>query len=113
MSEYSLKVFTNKTLCGDLAYEDERYVFNYKNDAPSVVSLTMPIRKSSWNSKRLHPVFEMNMPEGALKEAIRNHFAKIDLIKKTSAYFSIFSYNSLSNNQPNLASNFYSIHDVN
>ena len=77
MSEYSLKVFTNKTLCGDLAYEDERYVFNYKNDAPSVVSLTMPIRKSSWNSKRLHPVFEMNMPEGALKEAIRNHFAKI------------------------------------
>ncbi len=77
MSENSLKVFTNKTHCGDLSYENEQYVFNYKEDASAVVSLTMPIRKASWNSKRLHPVFEMNMPEGALREAIRNHFAKI------------------------------------
>mgnify|MGYP002713135132 CR=1 FL=1 len=77
MKENSLKVYTNRTLCGDLSYEDEQYVFNYKDDRSSVVSLTMPVRKSSWNSKRLHPVFEMNMPEGALKEAIKNHFAKI------------------------------------
>jgi serine/threonine-protein kinase HipA len=77
MKENSLKVYTNKTLCGDLAFEDEQYVFNYKDSATSVVSLTMPIRKSSWNSKRLHPIFEMNMPEGALREAIKNHFAKI------------------------------------
>ena len=77
MSENSLKVFINKTHCGDLSYENEQYVFNYREDASSVVSLTMPIRKASWNSKRLHPVFEMNMPEGALREAIRNHFAKI------------------------------------
>lgn len=77
MNENSLKVFTNKTHCGDLAYEDEQYVFSYKDDVASVVSLTMPIRKASWNSKKLHPIFEMNMPEGALKEAIKNHFAKI------------------------------------
>ncbi len=77
MKENSLKVYTNKTLCGDLAFEDEQYVFNYNDSATSVVSLTMPIRKSSWNSKRLHPIFEMNMPEGALREAIKNHFAKI------------------------------------
>ncbi len=77
MKENSLKVYTNKTLCGDLAFEDGQYVFNYKDSATSVVSLTMPIRKSSWNSKRLHPIFEMNMPEGALREAIKNHFAKI------------------------------------
>lgn len=77
MKENSLKVYTNKTLCGDLAFENEQYVFNYKDSATSVVSLTMPIRKSSWNSKRLHPIFEMNMPEGALREAIKNHFAKI------------------------------------
>lgn len=37
----------------------------------------MPIRSASWNSKNLHPIFEMNMPEGSLKEAIKNHFAKI------------------------------------
>ena len=77
MSENSIKVYTNRTLCGDLAYEDEQYVFSYKDSATSVVSLTMPVRKASWNSKKLHPVFEMNMPEGALKEAIKNHFAKI------------------------------------
>jgi serine/threonine-protein kinase HipA len=77
MKENSLKVYTNKTLCGDLAFEDDQYVFNYNDSATSVVSLTMPIRKSSWNSKRLHPIFEMNMPEGALREAIKNHFAKI------------------------------------
>jgi len=77
MKENSLKVYTNRTQCGDLSYEDEQYIFNYKNDANSVVSLTMPIRKASWNSKKLHPIFEMNMPEGALKEAIKNHFAKI------------------------------------
>ena len=77
MSENSVKVYTNKTLCGDLAFEDEQYVFNYKDDATSVVSLTMPIRKASWVSKKLHPIFEMNMPEGALREAIKNHFAKI------------------------------------
>ncbi len=77
MSEISLKVYTNKELCGDLAYENEQYVFNYKDEAKAIVSLTMPIRKASWISKKLHPIFEMNMPEGALKEAIRNHFIKI------------------------------------
>ena len=77
MKENSVKVYTNTTVCGDLAYEDEQYVFNYKDSATSVVSLTMPVRKSSWNSKKLHPIFEMNMPEGALREAIKNHFAKI------------------------------------
>lgn len=77
MKEDNVKVYTNRALCGELSYEDEQYVFNYKDEAKSVVSLTMPIRKSSWNSKKIHPIFEMNMPEGALKEAIKNHFAKI------------------------------------
>ncbi len=77
MNENNLKVFINKTYCGDLAYEDEQYIFNYKNEVPFVVSLTMPVRKASWISKKLHPIFEMNMPEGALREAIRNYFAKI------------------------------------
>ncbi len=77
MKEDSVQVYTNKTLCGELSSENEQYVFNYKESMSSVVSLTMPIRKASWNSKKLHPIFEMNMPEGALKEAIRNHFAKI------------------------------------
>jgi serine/threonine-protein kinase HipA len=77
MSENSLKVFANEALCGELSFEKEQYVFNYKEEAKDIVSLTMPLRKASWISNKLHPIFEMNMPEGALKEAIKNHFAKI------------------------------------
>lgn len=77
MNENNLKVFINKIFSGTLTYEEEQYIYNYKEDAQSVVSLTMPIRSASWNSKKIHPIFEMNMPEGALKEAIKNHFAKI------------------------------------
>ena len=30
-----------------------------------------------FTNKKLHPIFQMNLPEGALKEVIKNHFAKI------------------------------------
>jgi len=38
----------------------------------------MPIRSQSWMHKELHPIFQMNMPEGALREAIKNAFSKIE-----------------------------------
>ncbi|MDD2829390.1 MAG: HipA N-terminal domain-containing protein, partial [Sulfuricurvum sp.] len=72
-----LKVYTNKTLSGELSKEDGNYIFNYLSDSQELVSLTMPIRAESWVSKSLHPIFQMNMPEGALKDVIKNHFAKI------------------------------------
>jgi serine/threonine-protein kinase HipA len=72
-----LKVYTNKTLSGELSKEDGNYIFNYLSDSKELVSLTMPIRAESWVSRSLHPIFQMNMPEGALKDAIKNHFAKI------------------------------------
>ena len=78
MKENSLKVFVNNTLMGDLLKENDQYVFNYDADAKKLVSLTMPIRSASWVSKTLHPVFQMNMPEGALREVIKNHFSKIE-----------------------------------
>lgn len=41
------------------------------------VSLTMPVRLSSWDSPYgLAPIFEMNLPEGALRERLRLAFAK-------------------------------------
>ena len=73
----NLKVFINENHSGNLTYEDEKYVFNYEIKTKDAVSLTMPIRSASWNSKKLHPIFQMNMPEGALKETIKNHFSKI------------------------------------
>ena len=77
MREPKLKVFINKSLSGHLSYEEDKYIFNYSEDSKDVVSLTMPIRSQSWVDKKLHPIFQMNMPEGALKEAIINSFAKI------------------------------------
>ncbi|WP_321779175.1 type II toxin-antitoxin system HipA family toxin [Sulfurimonas sp.] len=77
MKENNLKVFINKSPSGYLSYEDEKYIFNYNNQAKKLVSLTMPIRNESWVSKKLHPIFQMNMPEGALKDVIKNHFSKI------------------------------------
>lgn len=72
-----LKVYINKIHSGNLVFEDEKFVYNYTDSANNVVSLTMPIRSASWDSKKLHPIFQMNMPEGALKDAIKNHFSKI------------------------------------
>jgi serine/threonine-protein kinase HipA len=77
MNDDKIKVYINKINSGNLSFEDEKYVFNYSSNSKEVVSLTMPIRNSSWNSKKLHPIFQMNMPEGSLKEAIQTHFSKI------------------------------------
>ena len=78
MQENSLKVFVNNSLTGHLLKENDQYVFNYDADTHDLMSLTMPIRSESWVSKTLHPIFQMNMPEGALKEVIKNHFSKIE-----------------------------------
>ena len=41
------------------------------------VSLTMPVRLASWNQEwGIHPIFEMNLPEGFLREKLRLGFAK-------------------------------------
>ena len=41
------------------------------------VSVTMPVRLASWDIDfGLAPIFEMNLPEGALRERLRLAFAK-------------------------------------
>ena len=41
------------------------------------VSMTMPTRLASWNQPfDLHPIFEMNLPEGYMRERLRLAFAK-------------------------------------
>ena len=57
-----------------------QFIFSYDHSAISPeaqVSLTMPVRLESWSSRDIHPVFQMNMPEGALLEAIRRSIAKL------------------------------------
>jgi serine/threonine-protein kinase HipA len=64
----------------DRSPDQRQYVFSYAPDAESPnsqVSLTMPVRLESWVSREIHPVFQMNLPEGALLEAIRRAIAKL------------------------------------
>ncbi len=64
----------------DRSSDRRQYVFAYHPAAESPVaqvSLTMPVRLESWVSRDLHPIFQMNLPEGALLEAIRRAIAKL------------------------------------
>lgn len=74
----NLTVWTSRRNTGTLQ-QNELFVFNYLPDTPDsyAVSLTMPVRLQSWTNKTLHPVFQMNLPEGALLTAIQNAIAKI------------------------------------
>jgi len=78
MTNNTLDVFVNQKLAGSLSLEDHKYIFNYDDEAKDLVSLTMPLRAESWKSRELHPIFQMNMPEGALREAIKERFSKIE-----------------------------------
>ena len=79
----NLDVFADGHPAGTLArsdLEEEAYLFGYaegcrKEDA---VSLTMPVVRDQYDSMNgLLPIFEMNLPEGALLERLRNQFAKV------------------------------------
>jgi serine/threonine-protein kinase HipA len=53
--------------------EKPRHVFTYLPDAPIThfVSLSMPVRLTSYEwPEGLHPVFQMNLPEGYLKDLV-------------------------------------------
>ena len=76
----SLAVWAVDNRSGLLARElHQECVFAYSPDtnANAQVSLTMPIRLQSWVSRDLHPIFQMNLPEGALREFIRRAIAKV------------------------------------
>lgn len=76
----SLAVWIANKRSGLLARElRQEYVFAYPPniDASAQVSLTMPIRLESWTSRDLHPIFQMNLPEGALLEAVRRAIVKV------------------------------------
>lgn len=74
----SLDVWVGAAKSGRLEQQSRRqYVFGYAPGAAEAVSLTMPVRLQGWVSPELHPIFQMNLPEGALLEAIRRAIAKI------------------------------------
>jgi len=78
----ALNVFAGKTSAGVLDRSDREegtVLFGYHRDlkSASAVSITMPVRADQYDAMGgLLPIFEMNLPEGALRERLRMQFAK-------------------------------------
>jgi serine/threonine-protein kinase HipA len=81
-SRRALEVFAGETRAGLLGRSDlaeTEYLFGYRVECPpaSAISITMPVIADQYDSVgALHPIFEMNLPEGVLLERLRLSFAK-------------------------------------
>lgn len=75
-----IEVRAGKALSGRLTRTaQQRFAFTYLPDVtPEVsVSLTMPVRSESWTfAWGLHPIFQMNLPEGTLRLHLENLLTK-------------------------------------
>lgn len=78
MSTQHLRVSTPQGNAGELSHEQSQYLFGYQTANPAAaISLSMPVRKAQYGYAALHPVFQMNLPEGFLLEELQNRLAKI------------------------------------
>lgn len=75
-----IKVWTDAVEAGFLdrhAARGSSFVYLLEIARARAVSVTMPVRLPSWNAQfGLLPIFEMNLPEGVLRERLRLAFAK-------------------------------------
>jgi len=75
-----IKIWTDGTEAGltdRLRERGSTFVYAQTAAPERAVSVTMPVRLQSWDTAfGLAPVFEMNLPEGVLRERIRLAFAK-------------------------------------
>lgn len=73
-----LRVGTPQGGSGILARTHQGYLFGYHADASRAteVSLLMPHRLELYASRELHPIFQMNLPEGHVLERLRQQLAK-------------------------------------
>lgn len=75
-----IKVWTDGAEAGLLDRADDRgstFLYLPETIGARAVSVTMPVRLASWDVRfGLAPIFEMNLPEGVLRERLRLTFAK-------------------------------------
>lgn len=79
MTSLGLHVSTPQGYAGLLdRAADGAYGFTYdlKAHAEVAVSLTMPVRPRTYLHEGLHPIFQMNLPEGFLRERLRAMLSK-------------------------------------
>ena len=73
-----LRVGTPQGDSGIVARTGTGYLFGYHADAAraSEISLLMPLRPEQYASRELHPILQMNLPEGHVLERLRQRLAK-------------------------------------
>jgi serine/threonine-protein kinase HipA len=72
-----IDAYVNRDRAGRLTKSSARHIFSYDLNAQEALSLTMPMRTESYTYEQgLHPIFQMNLPEGALRLAIERATAK-------------------------------------
>ena len=73
-----LRVHTPQGKSGSVLMSANDYLFRYGDNlrAQTAVSLTMPVRAEEYRRRELHPIFQMNLPEGYVLEQLRNRLAK-------------------------------------
>ncbi|WP_439864237.1 type II toxin-antitoxin system HipA family toxin [Pseudomonas antarctica] len=78
MNNPHLRVHTPHGESGNVLMSAEDYLFRYgyEAQAQNAVSLTMPVRAEEYRRRELHPIFQMNLPEGYVLEQLRNRLAK-------------------------------------
>ena len=82
MTRNAVNVFVDRVCAGTLSRSDvelETFLFGYRPGCEDrhAVSLTMPVVNDQYDSMGfLHPIFEMNLPEGALRHKLELMFSK-------------------------------------
>lgn len=78
-----MKIWTDEHPAGlldrrtGLTERGSTFAYSQGVGAARAVSVTMPVRLASWDTSfGVAPIFEMNLPEGALRERLRAAFAK-------------------------------------
>lgn len=83
-----IDVYVNNCLSGNLfasVTEKSKHYFQYKPDIhgrlpepQKAISLTMPVIREPYEHRfMLHPIFDMNLPEGALADNLTKRFSKL------------------------------------
>jgi serine/threonine-protein kinase HipA len=76
MDKLNIKV--NDKFIGNVLLENGEYIFKYDSENfEDFISLIMPVRNKDYVHNKLHPIFEMHLPEGYLLSIIKKHFSKI------------------------------------
>ncbi|MBE7373581.1 type II toxin-antitoxin system HipA family toxin [Pseudomonas lopnurensis] len=74
-----LQVATPEGGSGRILSSGTDYLFRYHENAKAqaAISLLMPVRLDEYRHRELHPIFQMNLPEGYVLEQLRNRLAKV------------------------------------